>query len=64
MLKNKIIKLSTNSYAFIIISKKNKIDEGINRICINYLLLNNIIEKNSRLIFIIKKYLSLFYKIK
>ncbi len=36
----------------------------MNRMCINYIPLNEVIEKNSGLIFIIKEYLSLFHKVK
>ncbi len=66
MLKNGIIEPSTSLYAFniIIVRKKNKADEGIDRMCINYASLNEVTEKDSRPIPIIKEYLSLFHEIK
>ncbi len=44
--------------------KKDKAGEGMDRICINYILLNEVIEKNNRSIPIIKEYLSLFHGVK
>src|SRR6266545_7956732 len=46
MLKNGIIEPSTSLYAFniIIVRKKNKADEGIDRMCINYASLNEVTE--------------------
>ncbi len=66
MLKNKIIKLSTSSYTFniVIVKKKDEIGKRIDKMCINFISLNEVIEKNSRPIPIIKKYFSLFYKVK
>ncbi len=66
MLKNEVIKSSNNSYIFniVIVGKKNDAGERINRIYINYALLNEITEKDSRLIFIIKEYLLLFHEVK
>ena len=66
MFKNRVIEPSTSPYAFniIIIRKKNGADEGMNRMCINYSFLNEVTEKDSGPIFIIKEYLSLFYEVK
>ncbi len=66
MLKNRVIEPSTSSYAFniIIVRKKDGADEGMDRICINYAPLNEVTEKDSRPIPIIKEYLSLFYGVK
>ncbi len=49
MLKNEVIELLTSLYAFniIIVEKKDRADEGMDRICINYVSLNKVIEKNS-----------------
>jgi len=66
MLKNEVIKPSTSPYAFniVIIGKKDRAGEGMDRMCINYVSLNECTEKNSKPIPIIKKYLSLFYGVK
>src|SRR6266542_5507504 len=66
MLKNGVIEPSISPYAFniIIIGKKDRAGKGMDRICINYASLNEIIEKNSDPILIIKEYFSLFYEIK
>ena len=42
MLENSIIEESNSSYAFniIVIEKKDKAEEGMDRLCINYELLN------------------------
>jgi len=65
MLKNGVIEPSTSPYAFniIIVGKKDRAGEGIDRMYINYASLNEITEKDSGPIPIIKKYLSLFYGI-
>ena len=58
MLKNEVIEFLTNLYAFniIIVEKKDGTDEEIDRICINYVFLNKVTEKDSEFIpsFIIK----------
>jgi len=66
MLKNEIIEPSTSPYAFniVIVRKKDEASEGIDRMCINYAPLNEVIEKDNGPIPIIKKYLSLFYGVK
>ena len=66
MLKNGVIEPSTSPYTFniIIVGKKDEAGEGMDRICINYASLNKVTEKDSGLIPIIKKYLSLFYGVK
>src|SRR6266498_602369 len=66
MLKNGVIEPSTSPYAFniVIIGKKDGAGERIDRMCINYSPLNEITEKDSRPIPIIKEYLSLFYGVK
>ncbi len=66
MLKNGIIESSTNSYAFniVIIEKKDGAGKGMDRMCINYTSLNEVTEKDSGSIPIIKEYLSLFYGVK
>ncbi len=66
MLKNKVIGSLNNSYAFniIIIGKKNDVSKEIDKMYINYLSLNKIIEKDNRLIPNIKKYLLLFNGVK
>src|SRR6266542_3438844 len=63
MLKNRVIEPSTSPYAFniIIVGKKDGAGEGMDRMCINYAPLNEVTEKDSELIPIIKKYLSLFH---
>jgi len=57
MLKNKVIKPFTNPYTFniIIIEKKDGVGKVMDRMCINYAFLNEITEKDSRSIPIIKK---------
>src|SRR6266540_3737596 len=66
MLKNEVIESSTSPYAFniVIVEKKDGADEGMDRMCINYTPLNEVTEKNSGPILIIKEYLSLFYEVK
>ncbi len=66
MLKNGVIEPLTSSYAFniIIVGKKDGADEGMDRICINYAPFNEVTEKDSGPISIIKEYLSLFHEVK
>ncbi len=66
MLKNGVIEPFTSPYAFniVIIGKKDGAGEGIDRMCINYAPLNEVTEKDSRPIPIIKEYLTLFYGVK
>ncbi len=66
MLKNRVIELSTSPYTFniVIVRKRDEAGEGMDRMCINYTPLNKIIKKNNGSIFIIKEYLSLFYRVK
>ncbi len=66
MLKNGIIEPSTSPYAFniVIVGKKNGVSKRIDRMCINYSLLNDVTEKDSEPIPIIKEYLSLFHEVK
>src|SRR6266498_2108358 len=66
MLKNGVIEPSTSPYAFniVIIRKKDGAGEEIDRICINYAPLNEVTEKDSGPIPIIKEYLALFYEVK
>ncbi len=66
MLKNEIIEPFTSPYAFniVIVKKKDGAGKEINRICINYALLNEVTEKDSRPISIIKEYLLLFHRVK
>src|SRR6266498_813717 len=65
ILKNGVIEPSTSPYAFniVIVGKKDRAGEGMDRMCINYASLNEVIEKDSRPIPIIKEYLSLFHGI-
>src|SRR6266540_1521117 len=65
MFKNGVIELSTSLYVFniVIVGKKNGAGEGIDRMCINYAPLNEVTEKDSGPIPIIKEYLSLFHEI-
>ncbi len=66
MFKNGVIEPSTSSYAFniIIVEKKDEASEGMDRMCINYAPLNEVTEKDSGPIPIIKEYLSLFHRVK
>ncbi len=66
MLKNGVIEPLTSPYAFniIIVRKKNRVGERIDRMCINYTPLNEVTEKDSGPIPIIKKYLSFFHGVK
>src|SRR6266542_927830 len=66
MLKNGVIEPSTSPYAFniVIVRKKDGAGEGMDRMYINYALLNEVTEKDSGPIPIIKEYLSLFYGVK
>ncbi len=44
MLENEVIEESNNLYAFnvMVVGKKDRVGEGINRFCVNYRLLNKI----------------------
>ncbi len=66
MLKNRVIEPSTSPYVFniIIVRKKDRVDKRMDRMCLNYIPLNKITEKNSEPILIIKEYLLLFYEVK
>ncbi len=66
MLKNEVIESSISLYTFniVIVKKKDIAGERMDKICINYAFLNEVTEKDSESIFIIKEYLSLFYKVK
>ncbi len=66
MLKNKVIEPLISPYAFniIIVRKKDGAGKRMNRMCINYAPLNEITEKDSESILIIKEYLSLFHGVK
>ncbi len=63
MLKNEVIEPSTSSYAFniIIVGKKDGTGKGMDRMCINYAPFNEVTEKDSEPILIIKEYLLLFH---
>src|SRR6266508_3295376 len=65
MLKNGVIEPLTSPYTFniIIVRKKDGVGEGMNRMCINYASFNEVTEKDSGPISIIKEYLSLFYEV-
>src|SRR6266542_3829912 len=62
MLRNGVIEPSTSPYAFniVIVEKKDGAGERMDKMCINYAPLNEVIEKDSEPIPIIKKYLALF----
>ncbi len=66
MLKNGVIEPSTSPYAFniVIVEKKDGAGKGMDRMCLNYASLNEITEKDSGPIPIIKEYLSLFHGVK
>src|SRR6266540_3385246 len=66
MLKNGVIEPSTSPYAFniVIVGKKDGAGKGMDRMCINYAPLNEVTEKDSGPIPIIKEYLSLFHEVK
>ncbi len=66
MLKNGVIEPSTSPYVFniVIVGKKDRAGEEMDRICINYASLNEVTEKDSGPILIIKEYLSLFHEVK
>ncbi len=66
MLKNGVIEPSTSPYAFniVIVGKKDGAGEGMDRMCINYAPLNEVTEKDSGPIPIIKEYLALFHEVK
>ncbi len=66
MLKNGIIEPLTSPYTFniVIVGKKDKAGEGMDRMCINYTPLNEVTEKDSGSIPIIKEYLLLFHRVK
>ena len=66
MLKNGVIEPSTSPYAFniVIVRKKDRVGKGMDRMCINYAPLNKVMKKDSEPIPIIKKYLSLFHRVK
>ncbi len=52
MLKNKVIKLLTNPYIFniIIVGKKDRAGEEMDKMYINYVLFNEVTEKDSSFI--------------
>src|SRR6266540_2548500 len=56
MLKNGVIEPSTSPYAFniVIVEKKDRVGEEMDRMCINYAPLNEVTKKDSRSITIIK----------
>ena len=60
MLNNRVIEPSTSPYAFniVIVGKKDGAGEGMDRMCLNYAPLNEVIEKDSGPIPIIKEYLA------
>ncbi len=64
--QNGVIEPLTSSYAFniIIVRKKDRVGKEMNRMCLNYAPFNEVTEKNSGPIPIIKEYLSLFYELK
>ncbi len=66
MLKNGVIESLTSPYAFniVIVKKKDGAGKGMDRMCINYIPLNEVTEKDSGPILIIKEYLSLFHGVK
>ena len=66
ILKNGVIEPSTSPYAFniVIVKKKDGAGEGMDRMCINYTSLNEVTEKDSGPIPIIKEYLALFHGVK
>ncbi len=66
ILKNGVIEPSISPYAFniVIVRKKDRAGEGMNRMCINYAPLNEVTEKDSGPIPIIKEYLALFHGVK
>src|SRR6266542_2742954 len=66
MLKNGVIEPSTSPYAFniVIVGKKDRAGEEMDRMCINYASLNEVTEKDSGPISIIKEYLALFHEVK
>src|SRR6266540_1228294 len=65
MLKNGVIEPSTSPYAFniVIVGKKDGAGEGMDRMCINYAPLNEVTEKDSGPIPIIKEYLAFFQRL-
>ncbi len=66
MLKNGVIEPSTSPYTFniVIVGKKDRAGEGMDWMYINYAPLNEVTEKDSRPIPIIKEYLALFHRVK
>ncbi len=66
MLKNGVIEPSISPYAFniVIVRKKDGAGEEMDQMCINYTPLNEVTEKDSEPIPIIKEYLSLFHGVK
>ena len=52
MLENEVIEESNSSYAFnvVVVGKKDSAGEGMNRLCINYGLLNKITISNRYLL--------------
>ncbi len=66
MLKNGVIEPFTSPYAFniVIVGKKDGASKGMDRMCINYAPLNEVTEKDSEPILIIKEYLALFHEVK
>src|SRR6266542_2459156 len=61
-----LMKSSTSPYAFniVIVGKKDGAGEGMDRMCINYAPLNEVTEKDSGPIPIIKEYFALFHGVK
>src|SRR6266542_3585437 len=66
ILKNGVIEPSTSPYVFniVIVGKKDGAGKGMDRMCINYAPLNEVTEKDSGPIPIIKEYLALFHGVK
>ncbi len=66
MLENSVIKESNNSYIFniMIIKKKNKVEEGIDRLYVNYRPLNKISISDKYLLSNINEICSKFWKSK
>ena len=66
MLKNRVIESSISPYTFniVIVRKKDRAGEEMDRMYINYTPLNKVTEKDSGPILIIKEYLLLFHEVK
>ena len=62
MLQNRVIEESSNPYAFnvVVVGKKNGAGEGMNRLCINYALLNKLTISDRYLLSNINEMLSSF----